>query len=265
MTPMSGMEGSENAARRYESLVVQVAPDGRRLADTAANDAAGVIGAAVASRRKANVMLATGNSQLELLAALTGRPDVEWGRVRIFHMDEYVGLRPDHPAGFALYIRDRVVSRVEPMDAFYIRSTDLAGAPAECERYAGLLRRYPLDLCVMGIGENGHLAFNDPGVADFGDPAVVKVVALDDACRRQQVGEGHFPTVDDVPTHAITVTIPGLLSAGRVIVVCPEARKAAAVGRALTGPIDETCPASILRRQGHARLYLDPESGKALN
>ena len=259
MTRVSGNEA------RFDALAVRVFADAGELGRGAAEDAATVIAGAVARAGEASVMLATGNSQLAFLAALTTHEGVPWGQARIFHMDEYVGLPPDHPASFARYIRTRLSDRVGSMEVNYFRQTaSLGAAREEAERYAALLARHPVDLCVMGIGENGHLAFNDPGVADFADPLDVKVVPLDQACRRQQVGEGHFPTLADVPAHAITVTIPALLRAADVIVVCPEARKASAVGQALLGPVSPTCPASILRRQPHARLYLDAESAKGL-
>jgi glucosamine-6-phosphate deaminase len=162
-------------------------------------------------------------------------------------------------------MRERVGTRV-PLSEFHYIEGDRAGAEAEAEarRYEALLQRYPLDLCCCGIGENGHLAFNDPPVANFDDPRLVKVVPLDDASRRQQVGEGHFVNIDAVPTHAITVTIPALLAATRVLAIVPEVRKADAVQRALRGGISTACPASILRRQSHATLYLDNASASAL-
>ena len=251
----------------YGDLRVHV-DDAQQIGAAAADDAEAVVRAVLDRQREANVMLATGNSQLSFLDSFTSRSGVDWSRVRIFHMDEYVGLGPDHPAGFGKYIRERVVERLSPppLVANYIATAATSvDARAECERYAALLRRHPLDLCVMGIGENGHLAFNDPGVADFADPDDLKVVELDEACRGQQVGEGHFAGIAEVPTSAITVTIPALLRAAQVIVVCPEARKAHAVSLALTGPIETSCPASILRRQAHARLYLDTESASQLS
>jgi glucosamine-6-phosphate deaminase len=229
------------------------------MAVAAASDVAAVLQTAIAARGQANAMFATGNSQLAMLDALVGDHAIEWDRVRVFHMDEYVGLPDDHPASFARYIRERIVEKVVPFDVFYVGNTE--GAAVE---YAAVLRQWPLDLCVMGIGENGHLAFNDPPVADFNDPLDVKVVTLDETCRRQQVGEGHFPTLDDVPTRAVTVTIPALLRARQVVVVCPDARKASAVKEALTGAVRTACPASILQRVEHARLYLDSESAKFL-
>ena len=252
MTP-----ASENL--RFESPRVAVHDDVASLARAAADDASAVIARAVDERGVANAMFATGNSQLAFVDELMARRDVDWSRLVVFHMDEYLGMGPDHPASFVRWIRERIVDRVHPLAAHLIDGT-AADAAAECARYTALLREHPLDLCCMGIGENGHLAFNDPPVADFDDPADVKVVALDDACRRQQVGEGHFASLADVPTHALTVTIPALLRARAVLVIVPEARKADAVRAALEGPVTTACPASVLRRQPHVRLYLDRES-----
>ena len=246
------------------SMRVLVFPDIGTLAVAAAEDAAAAINTAIESRGRANVMLATGNSQLSFLDVLTRRPDVDWSRVVGFHMDEYVGMTADHPGSFRRYMRERVADRVHPLE-FHELAGDAADPDEEAARYAGLLRDHPLDLCCLGIGENGHLAFNDPGVADFDDPYDVKTVKLDAACRAQQVGEGHFATVHDVPTHALTVTIPALLRASRVVAIVPEARKAEPVRRALRGPVTTACPASILRTQRHATLYLDPGSSSLLD
>jgi glucosamine-6-phosphate deaminase len=232
------------------------------MAARAAADAAAVIGAAVATAGRANVMLATGNSQLAFLAALAGH-QLDWSRVTCFHMDEYVGIDAGHPASFRRYLRERVEAVVRPRAFHYIEG-DAADPEAECRRYAALLADHPLDLCCLGIGENGHLAFNDPPVADFDDPQAVKVVTLDDACRRQQVGEGHFATVDQVPPRAITVTIPALLAAATVMAVVPEARKAEPVRRALTEPVSTACPATVLRTRANVRLYLDAGSASRL-
>jgi glucosamine-6-phosphate deaminase len=187
---------------------------------------------------------------------------VPWADTVVFHMDEYVGVGPDHPAGFQRWIRERIVEPARPKAAYYVEG--LGDAEAECRRYSDLLRHYPLDLCCLGVGENGHLAFNDPPVADFADPRDVKVVELEAACRLQQVHEGHFPGLEDVPAHAITVTIPALLRAGRVLAVVPEARKAEPVAAALTGPISAACPASALRTIPYATIYLEPDSARLL-
>jgi glucosamine-6-phosphate deaminase len=247
----------------FEALTVHIGDDAGEMARDAAVEAAAALRAAIAARGEANVMLATGNSQLLFLVELTRMPDIAWDRVRAFHMDEYVGLAASHSASFQRYMRERVAARLPVMEFNYLAG-DAPDPEVEATRYEQLLRAHPLDLCCAGIGENGHLAFNDPPVADFDDPRAVKIVPLDDASRRQQVGEGHFSTLDDVPTHAITVTIPALLGAHRVLVIVPEARKARPVRAALYGPITTACPASILRRQANATLYLDPESSALL-
>jgi glucosamine-6-phosphate deaminase len=249
--------------RTVDRLTVEIFPDVAELARAAAHAAADALRAAITARGEANVMLATGNSQLVFLAELAQYRDVDWGRVTAFHMDEYVGLPPTHAASFQRYMRERVAANV-PFRAFNYLQGDTGDAGQEAHRYTDLLRAHPLDLCCCGIGENGHLAFNDPPVADFDDPLDVKIVALEDASRRQQVAEGHFATIDDVPTHAITVTIPALLRARRVLAIVPERRKAAPVQAALEGPITTACPASYLRTQPHATLYLDADSASLL-
>ena len=248
--------------RRVDALAVQVHPGPDALALSAAAEAATVLRDTVAAHGVAHAMFATGNSQLAFVDALVSAPEVPWSDVVVFHMDEYVGIGPEHPAGFRRWISRRIVERVRPRAAHYLDG--LAQPDGECARYAALLRAHPLDLCCLGIGENGHLAFNDPPVADFADPADVKVVALDDACRRQQVGEGHFPTVDDVPQLAMTATVPALLRATHVLAVVPEARKASPVAAALAGPITTSCPASALRTHPAATLHLDVASAADL-
>ena len=211
----------------------------------------------------AHAMFATGNSQLAFVHALVHETEgIPWADIIVFHMDEYVGVGPDHPAGFQRWIRERIVEPARPKAAFYVEG--LGDSGTESRRYSDLLRQHPLDLCCLGVGENGHLAFNDPPVANFDDPYDVKVVELEAACRMQQVHEGHFPDLDAVPTHAITVTIPALLRARRVLAVVPEARKAEPITVALTGPITTACPASALRTISHATVHLEPESGRLL-
>jgi glucosamine-6-phosphate deaminase len=249
--------------RRFDALTVRVAEETRAMARDAAESAARALRSAVDARGEANVMLATGNSQLAFLDELMPLPGIAWERVRAFHMDEYVGLPPSHTASFQRYMRERVAARA-PFLEFHYLNGDAPEPEAETARYAALLRAHPLDVCCAGIGENGHLAFNDPPVADFDDPLDVKIVALEPASRRQQVGEGHFATVADVPTHAMTVTIPAILRAGRVLVIVPEARKADPVYDALYGPISTACPASVLRRHANATLFLDDASSARL-
>ena len=246
-----------------DKLRVFIHPSSFALASAAAEEAAEVLRGAVEARGVAHAMFATGNSQLEFTQALVaGGMEIPWHRVVVFHMDEYVAIPPDHPAGFAKWIRERIVEVVRPLRSYLI---DSGADPAdECQRYSDLLVENPLDLCCLGIGENGHLAFNDPPGADLNDPLSVRVVTLEESCRLQQVNEGHFPDISSVPAQAITVTIPGLLSAERVVAVVPEGRKAQPVARSLRGPISSECPASALRTKVGASLHLDPSSGSLL-
>jgi glucosamine-6-phosphate deaminase len=253
----------QTGARTIDQAAVLVHADTAALARAAADQARDLLQEAVAARGVAHAMFATGNSQLDFVRTLIQETDgVPWSDTVVFHMDEYVGVGPDHPAGFQRWIRERIVVPAHPKAAYYVEG--LGDPEAECSRYAGLLRSHPLDLCCLGIGENGHLAFNDPPVADFDDPLDVKVVELDHACRMQQVHEGHFAGLAAVPTHAITVTIPALLRAGRVLAIVPESRKAAPVRDALTGPVATACPASALRTIPRATIHLDPDSARLL-
>lgn len=247
----------------YGELPVEVYANGPALGAAAATQAARAIRTAISERGSARVLLATGNSQLDFLTALRNLDGINWSKVDLFHLDEYIGISSDHPASFRRYLHQHFVDHVKPR-SFNEIDGDAADPEAECERYAALLQQGTADLSCIGIGENGHLAFNDPPYADFTDPKLVKIVQLDDISRNQQVGEGHFPDIAAVPTHAITLTIPALLAAGRVQVVVPEARKAQAVHDALLGPVTEDCPASLLRSTPHAWLYLDAESAGLL-
>jgi glucosamine-6-phosphate deaminase len=250
--------------RRVGRADVAVLPDTIAMARAAADEAVAVLRGAVARAGQAHAMFATGNSQLAFIDALMARTtEVPWGDVVVFHMDEYVGIGPDHPASFRRWIRQRIEEPARPRATHYLDG--LAPPERQCERYARLLGIHPLDLCCLGIGENGHLAFNDPPVADFEDDLDVKVVELDASCRRQQVNEGHFATDGDVPERAMTVTIPALLRATRVLAVVPESRKAEPVHAALEGPVSTSCPASILQRTAHATIFLDPDSARLLS
>jgi glucosamine-6-phosphate deaminase len=254
---------SEAQQRIVDHLRVGVHHDATALARTAADRAATVLRDAVEARGVAHAMFATGNSQLEFVDTLvTATPDVPWRDVVVFHMDEYVGVGPGHPAGFQRWIRERISDRVHPRQAHYIDG--LADPDAECRRYADLLVTHPLDLCCLGVGENGHLAFNDPPVADFDDPLDVKIVELDRECRLQQVNEGHFPDIESVPRLALTATIPALLRARTVLAIVPESRKAEPVRAAIMGPVSTACPASYLRTRENATLFLDRASASLL-
>lgn len=217
----------------------------------------------IKERGAAFAIMATGNSQILFLEALIELGGVDWSTVTLFHMDEYLGIDANHKASFRRYMRERVDARVKPK-AFHYINGDADQPLDECARYADLLDRQEIDLCCLGVGENGHIAFNDPHVAEFDDPWQVKLVSLDIKCRQQQVNEGHFPSVDQMPQYAYTLTIPTLCSVRKMLCVAPERRKAEAVRAALQGPVDASCPASYLRTQPQAMLLLDEESAALL-
>ncbi|MDX3001816.1 glucosamine-6-phosphate deaminase [Kribbella solani] len=243
---------------KIEDLRLEVHAATADMAAAAAAHTADVLTRAVAERGTARVVIATGNSQLAFVTALAGY-EVPWSRITVFHMDEYVGIDADHPASFRRWIRERIAEPFGPARVEYIdgEATDV---DAECLRYEALLRSAPIDLTCMGIGENGHLAFNEPDQADFADPRWVRPITLTPESLHQQVGEGHFPDIASVPPTAISLTIPALLSARTVQVVAPEERKATAVRNTLTLLISPACPSTILRRTPHAILYLDAPS-----
>jgi glucosamine-6-phosphate deaminase len=248
---------------KLDDLQVSIFKDNATLGRVAAAEAADVIAHAIATRGIANIIIATGNSQLSFLHALREWPGIQWPAVNVFHMDEYLNLPPGHPAGFPAFLRRHLLDAV-PVGAFYPVPGHAVDVEAACRGYELLLRAHPADLCCLGIGENGHLAFNDPPEADFNDPVWVRVVDLSQASRKQQVGEGHFASLDETPSQAITLTIPALRAASRLLCIVPEARKAQAVQRALLGPITADCPASILRQTPHAELLLDRQSASKL-
>lgn len=228
----------------------------------AAADIAARIRALLREKETINMIFAAAPSQNEVLAALIAEKDLPWQRVNAFHMDEYIGLSPDAPQRFGTFLKNAVFSRVPFKSVHYI---DGSGDPAaECARYGALLEQYPTDIVVLGIGENGHIAFNDPPVADFADPKLVKPVALDQVCRQQQVNDGCFPALNAVPETALTLTVPALFRGKHLFCVVPGSTKRAAVTAALTGPIGQQCPASVLREHPSAALYCDKKSGANL-
>ncbi len=209
------------------------------------------------------VIFATGASQFDTLGALTAMEDLPWKQVRGFHMDEYIGLSADHPASFRRYLRERLVSKV-PIREFHEIDGSTPDPQRTAREYAETLRLAAPQLCLLGIGENGHLAFNDPPVADFHDPLDAKIVLLDAQCRQQQLAEGWFPTIADVPASAITLTIPALMRVPKLIASVPGPRKAAIVRRTLAEPITTACPATILRTHPDVTVYLDSESASLI-
>ncbi|MAE63320.1 MAG: glucosamine-6-phosphate deaminase [Phycisphaeraceae bacterium] len=241
---------------------VHVFADKRDMGAAAARDATAIIGRAIEQRGVARLIVGTGNSQDEVIDELTRQP-VDWKSVVLFHMDEYVGMPMTHPASFRLWLKTRLADVVGPRDAHYLAG-DAADQAAECRRYADLLGEAPIDLCFIGFGENGHIAFNDPHVADFNDLETVKIVEMDEKCRAQQVGEGHFPDLASMPKEAITLTCPALFSARNLIACVPDRRKAEAAKNAIEGPLDTRCPASMVMTHANATVYLDRESASLL-
>lgn len=251
----------QRATRSFnvEELSVQVFNSLDDLASDAAHEVNEFLRATLQEKGSAAAILATGNSQIQFLKRLVALEGVDWSKITLFHMDEYLGIDANHKASFRKYMRERVQSLAKPK-AFHFLEGDADLPLDECERYEGLLKAQGIDLCCLGIGENGHLAFNDPPVARFDEKRLVKLVKLDDACKMQQVKEGHFPSMEAVPPYAFTLTIPALCSARKMICIAPEKRKAEAVKNALTGPESTSCPASILRKQQHCTLLLDHDS-----
>ncbi len=246
-----------------DSLPVRVYASQSELARDVARIAREYLIDLLGRQGSAAVILATGNSQIQFLEALIAMGGVDWPKITLFHMDEYLGIDAHHPASFRRYMRERVEIRVRPRVFHYLQGDALLPLD-ECKRYTNLLAAQAIDLCCLGIGENGHLAFNDPPVANFDDPHRVKLVQLDEACRQQQVNERHFPEMAAVPQYAFTLTIPALCSAKKMLCIAPERRKARAVHDALRGAISTACPASWLRKQAHAMLLLDRDSAAML-
>lgn len=248
---------------RYGAARVHIFPSSVELGIAAAERAAILIRDAIKHNGRARIVVATGNSQIPLVDALA-KQAIEWQAVEVFHMDEYAEMKQTHPASFRHWIKTRVEDIVHPGKLHYIAG-DASDLDAEMKRYSNLLEQAPIDLAFVGFGENGHIAFNDPPNANFEDPVIVKRVHLDDACRRQQAGEGHFKDLASVPLEAVTVTCTGLFRARAWICCVPEARKAKAVRDALEGPISVSCPASIVQRHPNAHVYLDQESAALLS
>jgi glucosamine-6-phosphate deaminase len=247
-------------AFQIDSLQVQVHENRTQAGRAAAVAVARRMRELLDRRESVRMVFAAAPSQNEFLDALAElTADLDWRRVEAFQMDEYIGLPPDAPQRFSAYLKSRIWNIVRP-GRVHIMNPDAGDAEPECARYADLLTRQPIDIVCLGIGENGHIAFNDPPVADFADAKIVKTVELDEACRRQQVNDGCFPRLADVPRTAMTMTIPALMSGKALFAIVPGARKKPAVRQTLHGPISRACPASILRRHPDCTLFVDREA-----
>lgn len=251
------------ATLRAGNLTLNVYESQEAMGRAVAEDVAQRLHALAVQHKTVPMIFATGASQLATLKALTAIENVPWSQVMGFHMDEYLGISEDHPASFRNYLREHLTRRV-PQLRFYAIDGSNADPGKVCREYAKLLRDYPPLLCLLGIGENGHLAFNDPAEADFHDPEEIKVVTLDSACRQQQVNEGWFPTPAAVPQQAITLTIPTLMRVPELFASVPGPRKAHIVRRTVEEPVSTQCPATILRTHPNATVYLDQASATEL-
>ena len=244
-------------------LTVQIYETRSEMGSAAAKDIKACILSLLQTKETINMIFAAAPSQNEVLASLATDKEIPWNRVHAFHMDEYIGLAADAPQGFGNFLKEHIFGLADFLSVHYI-DISATDAQAECARYAALLKEYPTDIVVMGIGENGHIAFNDPPVADFADPVAVKPVPLDEICRNQQVNDGCFARIEDVPKTAITLTVPTLFAGEHLFCIVPAKTKAKAVRATLCDEIGEACPATVLRRHKSAVLYLDGDSSALL-
>jgi len=242
-------------------VVIKCFKDKNDLAKAAAEEAASILRHAIRDKGRARLIAATGAAQFEFLEILTSLPGVDWSKVEMFHLDEYIGLPASHPASFCRFLQERLIQKTGIQHYFLLNGEK---DPADVIRRAGdALKSAPIDVAFVGIGENGHLAFNDPP-ADFETEAPYIIVTLDDACRRQQLGEGWFPSIDDVPESAISMSIQQILKARKIICIVPDARKASAVKACIEGDISPLAPASMLRTHPDTTIYLDSNSAALL-
>ena len=246
-----------------DKLKVMIFATREEMGNKAGGDVAQCIKKLLSEKEEVNMIFAAAPSQNEMVAALIAAPDIDWSRVNAFHMDEYIGLSADAPQGFGNFLDNCLFSKV-PFKAVYRIDCSATDAEAECARYTDLLKAFPTDLVCLGIGENGHIAFNDPGFAFFDDPEVVKVVKLDDVCRMQQVHDGCFASIDLVPTHALTLTVPTLANAPHLVCTVPAPTKREAVKKTVLGPITEDVPATVMRRHADCVMFCDADSGADL-
>lgn len=247
-----------------DKLTVKIYRDRAEMGASAAEEIGAKIKELLQTKEQINMIFAAAPSQSEVLAALVADKSIEWNRVNAYHMDEYIGLDRNAPQGFGNFLKAHIFGRLPFRSVNYIDIT-ATDPESEAQRYGALLDENPTDIVVMGIGENGHIAFNDPPVADFKDSKTVKPVKLDEICRMQQVNDGCFESIDLVPTHALTLTVPTLTRAPYLFCIVPAATKARAVYETLNGTIDEHCPASVLRTHDNAVLYIETDSAALLS
>lgn len=248
---------------KKDLLKVKIYTTNTEMGKAAADYSADIIRDTLRAKAEASVIVATGASQFTFYDALIKKPDLEWNKVIIFHLDEYVGMTDQHPASFRKYLKERFIRHIHPKAVFFLNG-DTPDPQEEARKYARMLEKVEIDLACIGIGENGHIAFNDPPVADFNDPELVKIVRLDLDCRRQQLGEGWFPTLEDVPSHALSLTVSGIMRANKISCVVPDERKSEAIYHTIHDKISEKCPATILRTHPDCTLFLDESAARKI-
>jgi len=246
-----------------DKLAVEIYETRDKMGKAAANDIADAIHALFQEKDEINMIFAAAPSQNDVLFHLCERDDIAWEKINAFHMDEYIGLPKAAPQGFANFLIDKIFSK-KPFKSVNLIDSTAQDPDAESERYSKLLQQHPTDIVVLGIGENGHIAFNDPHVADFNDAKMVKPVELDETCRQQQVNDGCFASLEQVPKYAMTLTVPTMFAAKYLFCVVPCTTKANAVHNTVEGEISEMCPATILRKHDAAKLYCDSDSAALL-
>ena len=249
---------------QQDLLTVKMFPSIQQMGKCAATEVTNKICELLKEKAEINMIFAAAPSQNEFLSHLIHSKQIDWSRINAFHMDEYIGIHPEAPQSFGHFLRIRIFDKVPFKKVNYLNGL-AENLEEECQRYADLLTKHPVDIVCLGIGENGHIAFNDPDVADFNDPKLVKIVKLDPVCRQQQVNEKCFERLDLVPKEALTLTIPALLKAEWMFCIVPFKNKAQAVYQTVYGEVSEKCPASILRRKEKSSLYLDTESAEQIN
>lgn len=255
--------GSDIKEMKKDKLTVKIYETRALMGKAAGEAAAEKIRALLERKEEVHIIFAAAPSQNEMLETLVAAEGIDWGRVRAFHMDEYIGLPKEAPQGFGNFLKEHIFGKLPFRSVEYING-QAEDMEDECRRYAELLKKYPTDLVLLGIGENGHIAFNDPHVAYFDDAKVVKAVELDEVCRRQQVNDGCFQSLAEVPKYALTLTIPTLVKAESLICTVPAKTKANAVKNTVLGAIATECPASIMRLHDDAVMFCDSDSGSKL-
>jgi glucosamine-6-phosphate deaminase len=248
---------------KIDNLQVQVYKEVAAMGNAAADFVQKQLENAIDLNGKANLILATGASQFSFLKALE-KKEIDWSRITVFHLDEYKGISEQHPASFRKYLKDRILNSVNPKKIYFLIG-DAENVDNEMEHYERILKNHPIDVACIGIGENGHIAFNDPEVADFNDSKLVKLVELDLVCRNQQYKEGWFPTLEDVPKEALTLTIPAIMNCKSISCVVPDTRKSEAIYHTLYSDINTKWPATILRNHPNTILFLDKNAAERIS